>query len=387
MNKKVFAAIAVAILVIICAISAITLAHHAYTDASSSDASTENAESSDVDESAVSEPSDTSEVEESLADVSDTLKDPAPETSTPAEESDVSEPETSEAETSTAPDVSDPPSDESSEPSETSMVEEPSQPDEPSEPEDVSDSTHGGDVSVSEVSDTFDESTEPVSYCVITGRMSVVTYSNSKTYGVVYVKGDKYQVKNSKDGFELTVPVGEIVTLVFSPDADYGVFSLFVNEERIFADNLNEYTLVCDSNSIQVRAMLKEVGEKAEQFAGPTKIVLNGETHFVASYDEAKELLSLDDLEAAEMGYVIIIYKNGIVATFTSIGNGTYDVSWGGTKTAQQIYNLYIGSWCSDCGKRSGHGANGTCVKYLSDLICSRCGEYCKLLECHTCDE
>ncbi len=359
MNKKVFAAIAVAILVIICAISAITLAHCAYTEASS-DASTESAESSGADESTVSELSEAYEEEESLADPSE-----------PSE--------------SSAEDVSKVP--EETTPAETSKVEAPYQPDEPSEPEDVSIIVPDEEISELEESDRFDESTEPVGYCVITGRMSRVTYTTGDIYGTVSVKDGRYVVKNTKDGFELIVPIGEIITLVFAPVDDYGVFSIFVNETRMFVDSLNEYTLTCNSESIQVRVMLKEVGEKAEQFAGPIKIVLNGETHFVASYDEAKKLLSLNDLEVAGPGYEIVIYKNGVVVAFTSIGNGIFDASWGGTMTAQRIYSTYIGSWCSYCGKRTGHGTNGTCVKYLRDLTCSTCGEYCQLLECHTCDE
>ncbi len=361
MNKKMLAAIIAAILVIICAISAITLAHCAHAEVSSDiseDVSFEISKSSNADESTASEPSDAYEEEESLTDTS----------------------EPSVADVSKAPE-------ETSTLMEISKAEEPSRPDELSEPEDVSIIVPDEEISELEESDRFDESAEPVGYCVITGRMSRVTYTTGDIYGTVSVKDGRYVVKNTKDGFELIVPVGEIITLVFAPVDDYGVFSIFVNETRMFVDNLNEYTLTCNSESIQVRVMLKEVGEKAEQFAGPIKIVINGETHFVASYDEAKELLSLNDLEVAEPGYEIVIYKNGVVVAFTSIGNGIFDASWGGTMTAQRIYSTYIGSWCSYCGKRTGHGTNGTCVKYLRDLICSTCGEYCQLLECHTCDE
>lgn len=361
MNKKVFAAIAVAILVIICAICAITLAHHAYTDASS-DASTESAESPGADESTVSEPSDAYEEEESLTDPSE-----------PSE--------------SSVEDVSKSP-EETSTPAETSKVEAPSQPDEPSEPEDVSSIVPDEEISELEESNRLDESAESVSYCVITGRMSTVTYTTGDIYGAVSVKDGRYVVKNTKDGFELIAPVGEIITLVFAPVDDYGVFSIFVNETRMFVDNLNEYTLTCNSESVQVRVMLKEVGKKAEQFAGPIKIVLNGETHFVASYDEAKEFLALEDLENAEAGYTIVLELRSGTRTFTANGDGTFVCSTTlRTYTAQKVYDFYICQWCSDCGKRSGHGTNGTCVKYLRDLICSKCGEYCQLLECHTCDE
>ena len=44
---------------------------------------------------------------------------------------------------------------------------------------------------------------------------------------------------------------------------------------------------------------------------------------------------------------------------------------------------------CSHCGKASGDGANGTCVRWLvaGDHTCSNCGETVPGGVCHTCDE
>ena len=112
----------------------------------------------------------------------------------------------------------------------------------------------------------------------------------------------------------------------------------------------------------------------------------------VESYEEAKAFLTLEMLETAEKGYKVVIEKNGTIFTSTANGDGTYTLSRGARvidarQTTQQVYSSYIGQWCSDCGKRAGNGENGTCVKKLRDCICSRCGEECKGLECHTCDE
>lgn len=119
----------------------------------------------------------------------------------------------------------------------------------------------------------------------------------------------------------------------------------------------------------------------------PVDVTIDGKQETVDSYEEAKELLTLEMIETAEKGYKIVIEKGGRTLTLTSNGDGTYASSSGSTRSAQQVYDTYISQWCSYCGKRAGDGTNGTCVRKLIDVECSRCGEPCKMLECHTCDE
>lgn len=119
----------------------------------------------------------------------------------------------------------------------------------------------------------------------------------------------------------------------------------------------------------------------------PVEIVVNGEEHTVETYEDAKELLTLEDLETAEAGCEIVITRGGRTFTFACNGDGTYTASYGGNESAQFVYDAYISQWCSHCGQRKGDGANGTCVRYLKDTNCHQCGEVCIMLECHTCDD
>ncbi len=49
--------------------------------------------------------------------------------------------------------------------------------------------------------------------------------------------------------------------------------------------------------------------------------------------------------------------------------------------------NLSI-CFCSECGKASGNGTNGTCVQWLmGDLNCPNCGVHVEVRTCHTCGE
>ena len=130
-------------------------------------------------------------------------------------------------------------------------------------------------------------------------------------------------------------------------------------------------------------------GDEREVIHGdtPVDIIIDGKQETVDSYEEAKELLTLEMIETAEQGYKIVIEKQGRYLTLTSNGDGTYTSSSGSTRSAQQVYDTYISQWCSDCGKRVGHGDNGTCTYFLQDTQCPYCGEFCKALECHTCDE
>lgn len=120
----------------------------------------------------------------------------------------------------------------------------------------------------------------------------------------------------------------------------------------------------------------------------PVEIVVDGKEHTVETYEEAKTLLTLEDFDSAEKGYVIVLEVRGVKLTFVANGDGTFvNTETGRNRSAQQVYDSYISQWCSYCGKRAGDGTNGTCVRKLIDVDCSRCGEFCKMLECHTCDE
>lgn len=120
----------------------------------------------------------------------------------------------------------------------------------------------------------------------------------------------------------------------------------------------------------------------------PLNVVINGKKETVDSYEEAKVLLTLEDLDGAEKGYVIVLEARGVKLTFVANGDGTFvNTETGRNRSAQQVYDSYISQWCSYCGKRAGNGTNGTCVRKLIDVECSRCGEFCKMLECHTCVE
>lgn len=378
MNKKTLAAIIAIILITICAVSAIALTHCVTSE-----------ESSVIDASEVSEPSEPSVEADVSADSSDASKDSA-EASTSSDEPSNEVSKNSEEDTSapTEHNKDEEPSrfDESTNPDDTSTPAENSRNEELSHPDEYSKTE---DVFNPEVSEPFDESSEPVKYCTITGIMSRVAYTTGKTYGTVSDKDNKYLVKNTKDRFELSVPVGETVTLFFSPEDGYAVSFLFVNEVRVSGDNLYEYTITCETEQVQVRVMLKMVGEKAEQFSGPLKVIVNDVTYHVASYEEAKAFLTLDDLINAKAGYELIIEKNEVVGVFSANGDGTYTTNFESRPifSPQQVYDSYISTWCSHCGKRSGDGTNDTCIRYLRDTNCSQCGEFCKMLECHTCVE
>lgn len=272
MNKKTLAAI-VAILILICAISAFALVRCTDAEDVSKDISSENSESSDVDESTVSEPSDASEAEESLAD--------------PSEPSESSIDDVSNA------------SEETSTPAETSKVEEPSQPDEPSEPEDTSATTPSEIVKPNEESKVEETSKDETS-------------KNETSKEEAVVKGDT-----------------------------------------------------------------------------PVEIVVNGKEHTVKSYEDAVEVVTLENFENAEKGYVIVLEVRGVTLTFVANGDGTFvNTETGRSRSAQQVYDTYISQWCSHCGQRKGaQGENGTCVRFLVDTECPKCGEFCKALDCHTCDE
>lgn len=44
--------------------------------------------------------------------------------------------------------------------------------------------------------------------------------------------------------------------------------------------------------------------------------------------------------------------------------------------------------YCSDCGKVSGNGLNGTCVVWMmGDVDCPNCGEHVEAYTCHTCEK
>lgn len=135
----------------------------------------------------------------------------------------------------------------------------------------------------------------------------------------------------------------------------------------------------------------KHCGDEKEVVTGdtPVDIVINGKQESVDSYEEAKELLTLDDLVNAKAGYEIVVVRNGLTVPFTANGDGTYTAKeYGFTWSAQQVYSSYIGQWCSDCGKRKGDGTHDTCVKYLHDTdSCYQCGKPAKAQECHTCNK
>lgn len=134
----------------------------------------------------------------------------------------------------------------------------------------------------------------------------------------------------------------------------------------------------------------KYCGDEKEVVTGytPVDIVINGKQESVGSYEEAVKALTLKDLENMAAGETIKLECNGVSLDFTAKGNGVFvDAGTGRACNAQRVYDFYISQYCSHCGKRAGDGTNGTCVRKLIDCECSRCGEFCKALECHTCGE
>lgn len=226
------------------------------------------------------------------------------------------------------------------------------------------------------------EKVENIETCTVSGIISCVTYSTGKTYGTVAVQGDRYNVKNSKSKFELIVPTGENITLIFLPIEGYEVYSIFVNEKRIFVDTLNEYTLTCDSTNIKMRVMLIDVRENCVHGDTPVVVNFNGTEIILESLEEAKTVFSVETLESMEEGGAIA-FDDGYA--LTSNGEGSFATSDGYTLTASQVSNMFNSQWCRDCGKRVGDGTNGTCIYFTRDKDCPLCGEACKKLECHTC--
>ena len=120
----------------------------------------------------------------------------------------------------------------------------------------------------------------------------------------------------------------------------------------------------------------------------PVYVVLNGVEHALHSYEEACEVVTYDLLENAENGYTVIGKARGVVMDFVSNGDGTYySPTDSRTYPAYIVCDVFLCQWCRDCGHRTGNGQNGTCVRFLRDAECSKCGEWCEKLTCHTCDE
>lgn len=118
----------------------------------------------------------------------------------------------------------------------------------------------------------------------------------------------------------------------------------------------------------------------------PVVVTINGTEHALTSFEEASALIPF---ETAEKGYTIT-FKSGSLndsLTLTSNGDGTYTSGSGTTFSAARVSNTFHNQWCRKCGTRTGDGTHGTCVSFTRDKDCPLCGEDCKKLACHTCDE
>ena len=87
--------------------------------------------------------------------------------------------------------------------------------------------------------------------------------------------------------------------------------------------------------------------------------------------------------------------KSHIVYTYTDGTKGSekkdgasYEVSPGVTRIYYAQDESEWNQCCAVCGRKSGDGKNGTCVRWLmSDMECPYCKSNVKQGECHTCKE
>lgn len=85
--------------------------------------------------------------------------------------------------------------------------------------------------------------------------------------------------------------------------------------------------------------------------------------------------------------------KSRIVYTYTDGTKGSEKKNGATYEVAPGLVRIYYApdekEWdgtCSHCGKVSGDGKNGTCVRWLmSDMDCPNCGVHVKQGQCHTC--
>jgi len=85
--------------------------------------------------------------------------------------------------------------------------------------------------------------------------------------------------------------------------------------------------------------------------------------------------------------------KSRIVYTYTDGTHGSEKKNGATYEVAPGLIRIYYAPdekvWdgtCSHCGKVSGDGKNGTCVRWLmSDMDCPNCGTHVKQGQCHTC--
>ena len=112
----------------------------------------------------------------------------------------------------------------------------------------------------------------------------------------------------------------------------------------------------------------------------PVVVSINGKEYSFMSFDEVSAVIPF---KTAEKGFVFTVKDSGI--TYTSNGDGSWSADNGYTRSANQVTNMFKNKWCRTCGKRSGNGTHGTCVKYLQATECHQCGEPVKGVVCHTC--
>ena len=131
-----------------------------------------------------------------------------------------------------------------------------------------------------------------------------------------------------------------------------------------------------------------EEDEEKTVLCGDTPVIIevNGVEYALTSYEEAAELIPF---ATTPKGYTILFKKDTICdgLVLISNGDGTYVHNTGKTSSANQLSMRFHNHWCRKCGVRSGDGTHGTCVRKTCDTECRLCGEPCKKLACHTCDD
>lgn len=119
----------------------------------------------------------------------------------------------------------------------------------------------------------------------------------------------------------------------------------------------------------------------------PIVVTINNQEYVLDSIEEAQESVSVEALGAIKKDEVFVLDTSNITLVLTSNGDGTFVSETGMVWTSDEIAETFEYQWCRKCGTRVGNGSNGTCVRYTCDNDCPRCGEECKKLACHTCDE
>lgn len=84
---------------------------------------------------------------------------------------------------------------------------------------------------------------------------------------------------------------------------------------------------------------------------------------------------------------IIYTYPDGTTGTEPKNG-ATYEYLPGMYNTVENIERVEYDGICSHCGKESGDGTHGTCLRFwTSGHDCPNCGEHVEVRTCHTCDE